>query len=163
MKTSSRKPKAPDTRRAAAAPRDGAGRKLISQVDLLRIRVTAAASAWKRAKEQASQAKRRRKLAKLLAKRAKKDARTAKNNLDELREALAAAQTRAENPWRTAAPRFSQTKPKRAASKTKPRHRAIRESTALAPAEGTDEKQLNNSGGPASPPETISGELPATT
>lgn len=78
--------------RRPAVRRDEEGRRLISHIDLLRMRLSAAAKAWKEAKDQASQAKRRRKLAKLMARRAKKDAKTAKANLDELREALQQAQ-----------------------------------------------------------------------
>ena len=48
--------------RRSVAPRDGAKRKLVSQVELLRVRVAAAEVTWKKAKEHASQAKRRRKL-----------------------------------------------------------------------------------------------------
>jgi hypothetical protein len=64
----------------------------MSQVDLLRIRVGAAESNWKEARERAGQAKRRKKLAKLMAKRAQKDAKRAKVRLAETREALAHAE-----------------------------------------------------------------------
>jgi hypothetical protein len=87
MKGATRK-KLPAGARRLAVRRDEEGRRLISHIDLLRMRLSAAAKAWKEAKEQASQAKRRRKLAKLMARRAKKDAKTAKANMDELREAL---------------------------------------------------------------------------
>ena len=78
--------------RRLAVRRDEEGRRLISHIELLRMRLLAATKAWKEAKEQASQAKRRRKLAKLMARRAKKDAKTAKANMDELREGLLLAQ-----------------------------------------------------------------------
>src|SRR6476620_9705703 len=94
--------------RASGVRRSGkrghsAGRASVTQIEMLSRRVAAATTTWKQAKEQASQAKRRRKLARLLAKRAKKDAKTAKLRLDELREALAGAQAGRINPWRAAA------------------------------------------------------------
>lgn len=162
MKNSPRKPHPTNTTRAAAGRRHGAGGKLISQIDLLRMRVAAAASTWKRAKEQASQAKRRRKLAKLLAKRAKKDARTAKDNLDELRQALAATQAREANPWQAAAPSFSR-KSKPAISSTR-RLRGVGKPAARVSvsARRNAEKALNPPSGAASPPQAAFGEVPAT-
>ena len=62
---------------------------------MLRMRVAEAVSIWKEAKEHAAQARRRRKLAKMFAKRAKKDARQAKANLNDIRQALALAEARA--------------------------------------------------------------------
>jgi chromosome segregation ATPase len=91
MKPSTAKRMSSSARRGVTQ-RDGSGRKLISQIELLRMRVAAAEAAWKETKEQASQAKRRRKLARLMARRAKKDAKSAKSNLDEMREALARAE-----------------------------------------------------------------------
>src|SRR5689334_23005916 len=66
--------------------------RVVSHIDLLRMRIAAAESVWKEAKERAGQAKRRRKLAKLMAKRAQKDAKHAKAGLAEAREALAQAE-----------------------------------------------------------------------
>jgi len=65
------------------------------EIQLLRMRVAEAVSIWKEAKQHAAQARRRRKLAKLFAKRAKKDARQAKANLNDIRQALALAEAKA--------------------------------------------------------------------
>lgn len=67
--------------------------RLDGRIQLLRMRVATAESTLKQTRDQASQAKRRRKLAKLLAKRARKGAKQAEANLAEAREALARAET----------------------------------------------------------------------
>jgi hypothetical protein len=145
---------------------------LISQIDLLRLQVSAAQTAWKEAKEQASQAKRRRKLAKLLAKRAKKDAKTAKVRLDELRDLLARAQASATTSQRPAATgKPSADQHKRATLKKRPEAaRSVRKSSGTArkpavhppfvPLTATTEGMLSNPiAAPA--PENIPGEIRA--
>lgn len=75
--------------------RNGVHRKLMRQIELLEMRALAAEDTWKQAKEQFSQARRRRKLAKLFAKRAKKDKKKAEANLGLARRALAEAKAQA--------------------------------------------------------------------
>ena len=66
--------------------------KLSGEIELLRMHVATAESLLHQAREQASRAKRRRKLAKLLAKRARKGAKQAKADLAAARAALARAE-----------------------------------------------------------------------
>ena len=159
--------------RRRAKEGDGEGRKLVSQIELLRMRVAAAATAWKQAKEHASQAKRRRKLAKLLAKRARKDARTARANLDELRATLTEAQTRAADPWQAAVRHLNKSKRTRATSKRRPatrravvRKTLVRDASSQPPPAAmteTAENMINNPIDPASVPVTSAAEIPAST
>jgi hypothetical protein len=80
---------------ASAEQRSVTRRSTLNTIELLRLRVAAAAKTLNQAKQQARHAKARRKLAKLLAKRAKDNAKTAKMELTELRESLANAKARA--------------------------------------------------------------------
>src|SRR3974377_1100360 len=68
--------------------------KVPGEIQLLRMRLVTAESLLKRAKEQAHQAKRRRKLAKLLAKRARKGVKEAKVVLADARAVLGAGEGR---------------------------------------------------------------------
>ncbi len=171
MKPSAQNKISATARRTAKQPNDS-NRKLISQMQLLRMRVSAAEATWKEAKEQASHAKRRRKLARLLAKRAKKDAKTAKANLDELREALARAEAQSvPKRQRVAARKISKAKSTRSPSKKQrpsPRRR-IRKSPGAAltpslPEPGVAPAEINPSEtdvATAQPP-SAPGEFPAT-
>ena len=171
MKPSAQNRISATARRTAKQPNDS-NRKLISQIELLRMRVSAAEATWKEAKEQASHAKRRRKLARLLAKRAKKDAKTAKANLDELREALARAEAQSAPKHRRVMSRKIGKAKSRSpfAKKKRPssRHR-IRNSSRATRRPGPTElpvppAEINpaQADGAATPPAPAPGEFPAT-
>jgi hypothetical protein len=146
---------------------------LIGQIALLRMRVAAAEAIWKEAKEHASQAKRRRKLAKLMARRAKKDARNARARLDDAREALAQAQARSSMlGWSTASKRIPKAKSTKAAlKKRRPVRRVTRKSpraVGSAAVQGPSTMTTSTESLPAevesavAPPAPAPGEIPAT-
>jgi hypothetical protein len=119
--------------RTTEAGRKSDRRHLVSQIELLRMRVAAAQTTWKQAKEQASHAKRRRKLAKLIAKRAKKDAKTAKVHLGEARQALALAQAQMARPRRPATVRADRiSNPPPGPQKTRARKKSMRKTPGVA-------------------------------
>jgi hypothetical protein len=142
----------------------------IGQIQLLRMRVAAAESNLKQAKETLGQAKRRRKLARLLAKRAKKDAKQAKINLAEIREALAQAVAKATAEARLASrPEKSTTKSaakSRVASRKKPaaRRRKVPASlgTEQTPTPAPSETAVGNVESAAPQAESAIAENPST-
>lgn len=152
----------------SSSPKTSAGtRKAVNQIELLQMRVAAAATAWKEAKLHAAQAKRRRKLARLMARRAKKDARAAKERLEQLREDLVQAQARIVNPWQAAARSLARAKRTRAGSRKRPaartnvRKRVSTKTANSEPASSTLAPVPDNPVVPASTPDTTS-EIHAT-
>ena len=137
---------ATNRKKSAFAPRpvrqrESASRKLISQIELLQMRVAATEDTWKEAQDQHRQAKRRRKLAKLFARRAKKDAKSAKANLDLARKALAEAKAQATIiSWRAASRKVSKTKDARPLARKRPVRRKSLRNSAPAPGQPASQK-----------------------
>lgn len=156
----------------AAAKREDDRRSSMGRIALLRMRVAAAEAVWKEAKEHASQAKRRRKLARLMAKRAKKEARNARARLDDAREALAQAEARsAMRGWSAASKKTKTPSTKAALKKRRPGRGVTRKSpTAVGSAAVPEPLTVTTSTeslpaeveSAVAPPAPVSGEIPAT-